>query len=83
MSEFDDGNGIMKQWVAEATAVVYDQGWRDAPTNAVLLLCNDMGRKRDLVLVKIIRGPVRLFTGVCASGLIWWIVRDLILALPV
>lgn len=71
-------NGIFQQWVEEARKEVYEKGWRAASMNALLLLCHEMTRLRDRRLSIALKGPIRWFVGICASGVIWLIVRDVL-----
>lgn len=75
-------NGIFQRWVEEAKHEVQDKGWKDAPVNALLLLCHDMSETRDRKLFNALRGPARWFVGVCAAGIVWLIIRDLFLSHP-
>jgi hypothetical protein len=70
-------NGIFHEWVKEAQVEVSNKGWRNCSMNALLLLCHAKTARVDYRIEKALRGPIKWFVGVCASGLVWLIVRDI------
>jgi hypothetical protein len=77
MSNFDDG--IFNQWVEEAKIEVSKLGWREAPINALLLLCHDMSARNRNQMERLMRGPIKWFVGLLTTGVVWMIVRDLLI----
>lgn len=71
-------NGILKQWISDASHEVQTLGWKDVPLNALMLFCHGAEQKMSARILKELRGPIKWFVGAVWGGLVWVIVRTVL-----